>query len=692
MKRASVFSGRLALALAFAATLSLSASAMEQLPPGVHPSDPLLQSGCLDVTRPPYEADPSGAQDATEAIQRAVNDARDHGLVCFFPEGTYLISDTISCEQKVAKLDKPRHVDGGTQHYWPVHQPIVLMGSTKGKRPVLKLSPDAKGFNDPANPKLAVRIWAQTWFDAPGKEEPVWGKEQANISFNHFFRGIDLDIRGHAGAVGIRHSGSQGSTMQDVTILAEGAHAGLNCCPGQGGGTYNVRVTGGSFGIVLEPDSRFPILTGCEFEGQTKACIRYARGGSQVPTLLAGCRLAPAAPCAVDFTTEKGYAGISLVECVVELPPGGVICKTGKPENIFLEDTLVRGAESVRTGGGPLPSPGDWTRIDRYSSHKDGAVNLVNGELGAGEIARWTAKVGEPDFAAIRAKHYSPGPSFEDADAANVRDYGARGDGSTDDTGAFVRAIAARDKVFVSHGHFVLSGTLRLRPGTHLFGLHRSFSSIGAPGDRRSHGEPGPSPEADSFTLETVDAPEAAPGLSFLTVRGRVAWRSGRGTWMLPRAAPTISGNGGGRFYGLMAMGRPLILEGIRQPTAFYALNVERVNTNPQAEFRDCSQLRLYYFKVESGTIQHEKARDGNTPARITGSKDVRVYCMYGNVRKLEGKPMLEVVDSRDIAVSQLKAFFPGEFPHLTEVAGGKTQVVPSSETCALFVREADRE
>ena len=73
------------------------------------------------------------------------------------------------------------------------------------------------------SPKHAVWIWAQTWFDAPGKEEPVWGKEQANISFNHFFRGIDIDIRGHAGAIGIRHSGSQGSTMQNVTVYADGA-------------------------------------------------------------------------------------------------------------------------------------------------------------------------------------------------------------------------------------------------------------------------------------------------------------------------------------------------------------------------------------------------------------------------------------------------------------------------------------
>ena len=68
-----------------------------EVPAGADPRDPLLNLGCLDVTKTPYLADPTGTADSTEAIQRAVNEARDHRLVCFFPEGTYLISDTISC-------------------------------------------------------------------------------------------------------------------------------------------------------------------------------------------------------------------------------------------------------------------------------------------------------------------------------------------------------------------------------------------------------------------------------------------------------------------------------------------------------------------------------------------------------------------------------------------------------------------
>jgi hypothetical protein len=196
-------------------------------------------------------------------------------------------------------------------------------------------------------------------------------------------------------------------------------------------------------------------------------------------------------------------------------------------------------------------------------------------------------------------------------------------------------------------------------------------------------------PDVDSFTIETPDAADAAPGLSFLTVMGRVHWRSGRGTWMLNKAGLHLSGNGGGRFYGVMAMGRPLLLQGMRQPTAFYALNVERITANPQSEIGDSEHVRVYYYKVEAGTIQRANAGDGNTPVRISNSRDVRIYCLCGNVRQLGDKPMLDVADSRDVLVSQLKAFAPGTFPHLAETFNGAKVRLPSTKPCALFVREA---
>lgn len=672
--------------LVLAAMVLAGDPAYGELPQGFDRSDRLFQLGLLDVTKPPYAADPTGRVDSTAALQRAVNDARDHGLVCFFREGTYLISDTLSCEQQVTKLDRPRVSDGRTQHYWDEPHKNVLIGSTKGKRPVLRLSKDAKGFADPTKPKIAVWIWAQTRDDAPGKQEPEWGKEQPNISFGHYFKGIDIDIRGHPGAIGIRHSGSQGSALLDCTIQAEGAYAGMNNCCGQGGGTYNMEVLGGRYGIVIEPSSRFPLLTACTFRGQTEAAIRYARGGSQVPTLLVGCRLEPAGATAVDFTTERSYAGISLVDCVIALQPGGVIARTAKRENVHLENAWVKGAASVCTQGAKLPEAGVWTRIDRYAAHTDQGVNLLNGVESTGEIAEFQPAPEGPDWDALRSRHYRGLPSFEDEDAVNVKAFGAKGDGASDDTQAFAKAIQSNDKIFVPKGNYRLSGTLALRRDTQLFGLTpgRTVLGGGAPVGKRGRG----SDADDSFVLATVDDPQAAPNLSLLRMQGRVDWKSGQGTMFLAPAPVTFSGNAGGRIYGMMARGGPLLVKGLQQPLAFYALNVERKGTNPQSEIAKCAHVRVYYFKVEAGTISRPDAGDGNTPCRISDSTDIRVYCMYGVVRKLGERPMLEVVNSRDVAVSQLKTLNPGSYPHLIETFGPDRVTLPSDRIVALFARE----
>jgi hypothetical protein len=661
-------------------------------PPATGARDSLLELGLLDVTKAPYLADATGVKDSTVGIQRAVNDARDKRLVCFFPEGTYLVSDTISCEQQVEKLHQPRNTDGRAQHYWDKPHRIALFGSTKGRRPVLKLSKDANGFDDPANPKVAVWIWAQTRDDAPGQQEPQWGKEQPNISFGHIFKGIDIDIRGHAGAIAIRHSGSQGSALLDCTIQAEGAYAGMNNCCGQGGGTYNIQVIGGRHAIVIEPGSRFPLLAACSFRGQTEATLRYAKGGSQVPTLLVGCQIEPAGAVAIDFTTERAYAGISLVDCVVAMKPGGVIARTKQRENIYIENTLVTGAAAVCTQGYQLPAADAWTRIDRYSSQTDQGVCLLNGVQSTNEIAECKRVAAGPDFGAIRARHYTGVPSFEDQDAVNVRDFGAKGDGASDDTMAFEAAIKAHDKVFVPKGNYRLSGRLALRRDTHLFGLTPNTSVIGGASGKRQGRT---ADHDDSFVVTTVDSAQAAPGLSLLSVKGRVDWRSGQGAIFLTPASLAISGQGGGRIFGMMARGGPLVLKGVRQPLAFYALNVERKGTNPQSEITDCSHIRVYYFKVEAGTLSAANAGnagDGNTPCRISRSQDVRLYCMYGVVRKLGDRPMLDVVNSRDVTVSQLKTLQPGGFPHLTETVGQNRTILPSSKTCALFIRDSKGE
>ena len=87
----------------------------------------------------------------------------------------------------------------------------------------------------------------------------------------------------------------------------------------------------------------------------------------------------------------------------------------------------------------------------------------VNGIASTGTIACWNTAVA-PSFETLREKHYRPVPFFDEDGVVNVKDHGAEGDGETDDTEAFRKAVAAGDKIFVPKGTFKLTGTLNLRP------------------------------------------------------------------------------------------------------------------------------------------------------------------------------------------------------------------------------------
>ena len=60
----------------------------------------------------------------------------------------------------------------------------------------------------------------------------------------------------------------------------------------------------------------------------------------------------------------------------------------------------------------------------------------------------------------------------------NVRDLGAKGDGHTDDTEAFQKAIASHRAIYLPSGFYVVHDTLTLRPDTVLIGLHPGATQI----------------------------------------------------------------------------------------------------------------------------------------------------------------------------------------------------------------------
>ncbi len=110
--------------------------------------------GFMDVTAPPFNADPGGKRDSTKGIQEAIKFSRDNDMICFFPSGTYLVSDTLDCVQN---LEKGRHGRFGA--YRAGTKGCVLFGSRKGKRPRILLMKESPGFGDPKKPKVVLAFW-----------------------------------------------------------------------------------------------------------------------------------------------------------------------------------------------------------------------------------------------------------------------------------------------------------------------------------------------------------------------------------------------------------------------------------------------------------------------------------------------------------------------------------------------------
>jgi hypothetical protein len=672
------------------------------LPPGVDPNDPLFALGCLDVTKAPYRADPTGAIDASEALQRAVNDARDYQYVCFFPSGTYLISKMLSCEQKVSKLDSQKKWDGKAQTYGGNRdRPCILIGSKKGKRAVLKLKPNAVGFDDPSNPKPAVWVWAQTRDNAPGKDEPIWGKEQPNISFNQMFKGIDIDISHNKGAAGIRHTGSQGSMLEDVTIYADGAYAGLMNCPGQGGGTYNVRVNGGTYGIIADGEIRFPLLVGVHLKKQEKAALYLNDPASGfLPFCLAGFNIELTRGVPILIGACKYFiAGISLVDGIISCADGKIL-ESEKPTSMTMHNVAVRGASTVN---GNTALGDGWTQIKEYASCVADGTIVVNGSRS--DVVMTTNAPPQTNWETIRKKHLGEAalPSFEDDDVVSVKTFGAKGDGISDDTAAMQKALAAGKKVFVPRGIYLISDTLVLGPDTALFGIARIYSDIRAnknwgaantpiidtTNDARSHAV---------FSDCSVTFPASSP--YFCALR----WRSGRNSivhniyvdlvdnsWsaITPIAHQTfrIEGNGGGKWYGVNSREggmtritgdpayRKILIQNTQEPLAIYALNVERVLASPQCEIVGCTNVSIYYFKAESGP----------DPIRIRNSRTIAIYCGSGLVILKDGGSFIDVENTDDVLITQVKSFRSLEGTATVRVRNRQTMVIPSASSCTLF-------
>ncbi len=104
------------------------------------------------------------------------------------------------------------------------------------------------------------------------------------------------------------------------------------------------------------------------------------------------------------------------------------------------------------------------------------------------------------------------------ADSLNVRDFGAKGDGETDDTPAFQKALAAAAQagggtVLAPRGNYLFAGNLNVPPGVTLRGI---WESVPAHNGLRDAGLPKPTDDGTTFLVTENAGTENGP--AFLTL------------------------------------------------------------------------------------------------------------------------------------------------------------------------------
>ncbi len=679
------------------AMLCLSVSAEtygpDKLPPEVHPpvmtpvpdgislavppelgNRELAKLGLVDVTAAPFNADPTGKRDATTALQRAIDFARDAQMVCFLPPGTYSVSGTLVMRHGIhMRSHRATFINNA-------NMPCVLQGSRRGagtpnrKRARIVLRARSSGFGDPKHPKYVIE---HRQFDVRKFTVTKNRRGGGPSLMNTVVADLDIVIGpDNPGAVGMHIRSCEGSAVQNVTVDARNGLAGIAGATGNGGSWTNVTVIGGRIGLDMRgwtPPT--PTLEGITLLHQTEAAIMVSCRG---PLTAVGVRIVSGVtgPLIVVRGTEWAPfdSGLNLIDSEIvferSVTPQRRRTAVSSDRSVVLSNVYVRGADEVVAGSLPGDAAG-WLHVKMFAAGREPVVRhgvqlscpvYVDRRKTPGPLIETEPGMAPPPD--LQARHlWGPDfPSWESRGAVNVTGppYNARGDSFHDDTNALQRAIDEHDLVFLPKGYYRITRTLELRPHTRLVGVAQHLSVIMARDPERGFGpDGGPGP-----LVETADDPEADTVLAFIGVRFPfetadsfsgaqlpvygLKWRCGRRSILrsvileplrvygfvgvrkhrqppLGGPAVAITGHGGGRWYNYHASSffmnttrkaRNILVEDTSEPLFFYNFEPQGGTGEAVAEIRRARHVTIYGCKTECDT----------TFLKVTDSRNIAVF------------------------------------------------------------------
>lgn len=614
--------------LSFACAILLTVSSHAVIPQAAI-DDPLFAKGYLVITHyPGVFNNESNAPSTRAGLQTAINDAFENDLVAYFPEGTYLIDNKLICHTEDPVLT-PRIAEH--QH--------VLVGSTLGERPLIKLAPNSSGYGSGASsPKPMIEF--KNFYSGTTTEHE-------DSSYYEMLRGIDFDCGQNPNAYGVYFSAAQDCSIENVKVTATNAYGGFIGLPNSGWGAVNIEVEGGQYGVDLDGvQNGGTVISGAIFKNQTESAIRFdgfsplALVGFEIVTPPASTK--PAITIPGGFTTHHNSC-LNLIDgtitCTTNPANAAIVNTANAGENLYIRNVSVKGTTKlIQSGTEPKvvsTGTGTWKRINEYvyCDQSDPISGQSSFTLLAGNTPDRTPEPAtsitdpapEPE-SDLRLRHiWASLPSVDDTDYVDAWDLNIRPGNVS--ASAFQTVINQNQKIFLRPGIYsVNSPGITLRNDTVLFGPARNLARI----EPRSTWLP-TSEVSIVSTLSDVNATTYLGDLTIGVFTNTLAnsyfcaldWQAGGGSMNhigrpyamtnngavgQARSLLRVRNAGGGRwFFAGTGDGartehpdyRILDVEGTTQPLWFYGLNLEHARGDIYAEFTDAQNVRIYTLKTE---------------------------------------------------------------------------------------------
>ena len=410
------------------------------------------------LTSEKFNVSADGIGDDAPAIQAAIDLVweRTGGGIVFIPEGTYRLGKTV--------------------YVW---RGIRLIGYGK-ERPVFKLGENTPGYQE-GDHKYMVH-YCQGPGGAGGRLQPgAWVTEVFQdgtyTTFYSGLRNINFEIGdGNPAAIALRYHVAQVCVLDHVNFNIGNGLGGIQAA---GNIIENCTFQGGEFGIKTgksAPSWQITVLE-CSFEGQREASIITSdakmlviRGrfkNTPIGIFLPG----PDQIYVKDTWFEDvGNTAFQINHYVHEdLQVNFDNLKfSNVPYSVKFKPRIHQAIR--RAGKVEYEAPAPVYCLKEFSQ----GVHIENPQ-GNAVLRHFGVEIDESPIETLGEFPKSEMSELPSADTwVNIKDLGAKGDGETDDTRIFEKAIAKHEAIYVPMGSFVISRSLTLRDKTTMIGLHPS--------------------------------------------------------------------------------------------------------------------------------------------------------------------------------------------------------------------------